>query len=219
MDRSSRSRSVAVDASGERDWWLRTLLVLQAPRAVFVALRDDSEEAAGERAEPVLAVILLAGIAGVLSTGAAGRLMDDPDYDAVLVAVWAFVGGGLYGVAGYWAIGGLLHRSLRALGSRGSYRRARHLLAFAAVPVALSLALWLVKIALFGGDLFRSGGSDAGAAGDVFDAIELGFVAWTIALLVVGVRAVQSWTWGRSAAAVAGALVLPVAFAVATAVS
>ena len=138
-----------------------------------------------------------------------GSCMDDQDYDAVLVAVWAFIGGCLYGVAAYWALGGLLHGSLRALGSRGSYRRARHLLAFAAVPVALSLALWLVKLALFGGDLFRSGGSDAGAGGDVFDAIELGFFAWTVALLVIGVRAVQGWTWGRSAAAVAGALVAP----------
>jgi len=212
MDRSSPSPSV-VAPSPERDWWLRVLLVLQAPRAVFVALRDDSEDAAGYRSEPVLAILLLAGMAGVLSTGAAGRLMDDQDYDAVLVAIWAFVGGGLYGAAGYWALGGLLHRSLRALGSTGSYRRARHLLAFACVPVALSLAVWPVKLALFHGDVFRSGGSDSGAGGAFFALVEVGFVAWTVALLAIGVRAIQNWTWGRSAAAVAGALVLPVAFA------
>jgi Yip1-like protein len=211
MDRSSPSPS-AVAESGERDWWLRTLLVLQAPRAVFVALRDDSDRAAGERSEPVLAVILLAGIAGVLSTGAAGRLLDEPDYDGTLVAIWAFVGGGIYGVAGYWALGGLLHRSLRALGSRGRYRRARHLLAFACVPVACSLAVWLVKIAVFRGDAFRSGGSDSGAPGDVFAAIELGFLAWTVALLVIGVRAVEGWTWARAGSAVAAALVLPALF-------
>jgi hypothetical protein len=210
MDRSSPSPSV-VEPSPERDWWLRVLLVLQAPRAVFVALRDDSDETAGFRAEPVLAIVLLAGVAGVLSTGAAGRLMDDPDYDPVLVAIWAFVGGCIYGVAAYWVVGGLLHRSLRALGSAGSYRRARHLLAFASVPIALSLAVWPVKIALFGEDLFRSGGSDSGARGDVFALVELGFAAWTVALLAIGVRAVQNWTWARSAAAVAGALILPVA--------
>ena len=27
-----------------RDWWLRTFLVLQRPRPVFVALRDDSKQ-------------------------------------------------------------------------------------------------------------------------------------------------------------------------------
>ena len=39
-----------------RDWWLRTLLVLQSPRSVFAALRDDSREAAGARQEPIIAI-------------------------------------------------------------------------------------------------------------------------------------------------------------------
>ena len=34
-----------------RDWWLRALLVLQRPRPVFVALRDDSKESLADRAE------------------------------------------------------------------------------------------------------------------------------------------------------------------------
>ena len=49
-----------------RDWWLRTLLVLQRPRPVFVALRDDTKESASDRSEPVLLIVLLAGIATVL---------------------------------------------------------------------------------------------------------------------------------------------------------
>ena len=53
-----------------RDWWLRALLVLQRPRPVFVALRDESKEAVSERAEPMLAIVLLAGIAS-------GALDDD----------------------------------------------------------------------------------------------------------------------------------------------
>src|SRR5262249_19798031 len=97
MARSSPSPSAAADTSGTRDWWLRTAPVLQAPRPVFRALRDDSAQAAADRAEPVLLVILLAGAVGVLSTSTAGRLMDDPDYDGLLVAVWTFIGGSLYG--------------------------------------------------------------------------------------------------------------------------
>ena len=57
-----------------REWWLRTVLVLHSPRAVFVALRDDDPEAAAQRSEPVLLIVLLAGIAFVLSTHAAGRV-------------------------------------------------------------------------------------------------------------------------------------------------
>jgi hypothetical protein len=209
MDRSSASSAAA--PRGERDWWLRTALVLQAPRAVFLALRNDSAEAAADRAEPVLLVMLLAGIAGVLATSTAGHLMDDPDYDGVLVAIWAFLGGGLYGVAGYWLFGAILHGGVKALGSHGSYRRTRHVLAFAAVPIALSLVLLPVKLAIFGDDLFRRGGSDSGAGGDAFGALEVAFLAWTVALLLVGVRAVHGWSWRRTAAAVGAALALPAA--------
>ena len=63
------------DRTAAREWWLRTTLVLQAPRAVFVALRDDSNDAS-DRAEPVLLIVWLAGMASVLSTATAGRLMD-----------------------------------------------------------------------------------------------------------------------------------------------
>jgi hypothetical protein len=194
-----------------RDWWLRTFLVLQRPRPVFVALRDDSKESLADRAEPVLAIVLLAGMAAVLSTAAAGRLMDDSTYDGLLVAVWAFIAGSLYGMFGYFAVGALLHGGGKALGSQGSYRRARHVLAFAAVPIALSIAVWPVKLAVYGESVFRSGGSDHGAGIDVFDAVEIALVAWAAVLLVIGVRAVHGWTWARAAAACALALVAPVA--------
>jgi hypothetical protein len=208
MARSSRS-SVA------RDWWLRTVLVLQAPRPVFAALRDDDPESQAERGEPVLLIILLAGTAAVLSTTAAAHLLDDPDYDGVLVAIWAFLGGGLYGIAGYWLLGAVLHGGVKALGSSGTYRRSRHVLAFAAVPLALSLILLPVKLALFGGDLFHRGGSDAGAAGEAFAVLQVVFTAWALGLLVVGVQAVHGWSWGRAAGAVALAAVLPVGISLA----
>jgi hypothetical protein len=201
-----------------RDWWLRTLLVLQRPRPVFVALRDDSREALGDRAEPVLAIVLLAGIAGVLSSAQAGRLMDQPDaYDNLLVAVWTFIAGSLYGGVAYFVLGALLHGGARALGSQGTYRRSRHVLAFAAVPVALSLIVWPVKLALYGDDVFRSGGHDGGTGGHVFTALLLGFVAWSAVLLVAGVRAVHGWTWGRALAACAVAIAAPAFVALALA--
>jgi hypothetical protein len=196
-------------AHGMRDWWLRTLLVLQRPRPVFVALRDESRESLSDRAEPILLIVILAGIAGVLSTRTAGSLLDDGDYDGVLVFFWSFIAGGLYGVFGYFAVGGILHGGVRALGSEGTYRRSRHLLAFASVPLALSLIVWPVKLAMFGGDVFRSGGSDSGAGGAVFEVIWIGFVLWSATLLVIGVRAVHGWTWARAGAACALAVIVP----------
>ena len=199
-------------AQGGRDWWLRTLLVLQAPRPVFAALRDDTPEAAADRAEPVLAIVLLAGIAAVLSTRTAAHLMDDnSDYDATIVAIWALIAGSLYGATAYWLLGGFLHRGAVALGSAGSYRRARHVLAFAAVPIAFSLVLLPVKLALYGADVFHRGGSDAGAGGKVFVALQLAFFAWAAALLLVGMRTVHGWSLARAGAAVVAAAALPAA--------
>jgi len=180
----------------EREWWLRTLLVLQRPRPVFAALRDDSEAAAGARQEPVLALVFLAGIASVLASGTAGRLRDNAsqDFDALLIAVWAIVGGGMYGVFSYFAVGVLVLLVLRLLGSGATYRQARHVLALAAAPVALwFLAVWPVQLAYFGRDLFRSGGDDTGTAASVFDAVGAAFLLWALALLVVGILTLRTY--------------------------
>jgi hypothetical protein len=198
-------------AHGVRDWWLRTALVVQHPRPVFVALRDEKSGAVADRSEPVLAIILLAGIALVLATGTAGHLMDDTDYDALLVAVWAFIAGSLYGIGAYYVFGAFVHGAVKLLGSQGSYRRTRHVVAFAAVPLVLSLVLWPFKLALYGEDVFRTGGSDAGMGSHVFEALFGLFVAWSLALLVVGIRAVHGWTWARAAAATALAIGVPAA--------
>jgi hypothetical protein len=191
----------------ERAWRLRTLLVLQRPRVVFAGLRDDADDAAQARQEPILALILLAGIAGVLTTSVARGLLDNAELDGLLVAVWAFIGGGFYGVAAYWLLGAFLFGAAQAFGSLGSYRRARHVIAFASAPLALALlVLWPVGIAAFGTDLFRTGGADTGTGGAIFALGEIAFAAWSVALLAIGVRAVHGWSWARSGATTALAL-------------
>ena len=197
----------------QREWWLRSLAVLVAPRAVFAALREEAREDLEARQEPLLAIVYLAGIAGVLASSVAGRLYDDPEIDAPLVAVWSVIAGGIYGFATYFVAGAALYLGARGLGSLGSYRRARHVLGFAAVPLALSLALWPVRLALYGGDSFRSGGSDSGAGGDVFTVLTLAFVAWSLVLLAVGVKTVHGWSWARALAALGLVAAVLVAFA------
>ena len=144
----------------DREWWLRTLVIFQAPRAVFAALRNDAPEDAEARQEPVLALVLLAGMAGVLLAPSTGRLLDESlvDNSTAVVAVLIFVTGGLYGTATYWLGGAALYVGLRGAGSKGRYLRARHILAFAAAPLVLGLVfVWPIRIAVYGSDLFRSG--------------------------------------------------------------
>jgi hypothetical protein len=181
--------SAAVESRGtpRREWWLRAVAVLAHPQATFAALRDDSDEAAEARQEPILAIIFLAGIAGILSTSLAGQLMDDTAFDNLNVVVWAFIGGGIYGALVYF-VGGLFVFALgRGIGANCSFRQARHVVGLASVPLVVSLVLvWPVRLAIYGDDVFRSGGSDTGAGDKVFELLVLASFAWSLALVAVG---------------------------------
>ena len=201
----------------ERSWWLRAPAVLVAPRAVFVSLRDESEAAVEARQDPLIAIAGLAGIAGVLGTPVARHLLNDASFSASLIPVWAFLGGAVYAVAVYWLGGGLLHGAARRLGGLGSYQRARHVLALSGAPLALSLlTLWPVRIAIYGQNLFRTGGTDWGPGDRAFGGLFYLALAWCAVLLVIGVRSVHGWSWPRSVATVALAAALPALIVLAT---
>ena len=72
--------------SPDRAWWLRVAAVLLSPRPVFHALREEDPEDVAARGEPILLVTWLAGAAAVLATPTAAGLLDDPDYDALMLA-------------------------------------------------------------------------------------------------------------------------------------
>lgn len=197
------------ELSPDRAWWLRVPAVLLSPRSVFFALREDDPDDVAARSEPLLLVVWMAGAAAVLATPTAGALLDKPEYDGLLVAVWAFVAGGLYGAVGYLLFGFALFFGARLVGSVGDFRRERQLVGFALTPLALSLlVLFPVRLALYGGNTFREGGPDEGAGEAVLLALQLAFVAWSLGLLAIGVRVVHGWTWLRTLAALGAAAAL-----------
>jgi len=183
------------EAVPQRVWWARAALVLVQPVAVFEELRDDSDEAAEARQEPVTALVILAGIAGVLSTTFAGTLVDQPDYGTVDIVLWAFVGGALEGAALYFLFGLVVYVGGAAAASAWTYRHARHTLAYSVAPLAVSLPIWAVALT-----------SDRGTAFDVVRAL---VICWCAALLVIGVKTLHAWTWQRTLAGTALPLLFP----------
>ena len=211
------STDLAPTPALERNWWLRALAVVVAPRAVFASLRDESDEAAEQRQDPLMAIAALAGISVVLVSPTFRRMLNDGSVSLVLIPVLAFILGSLYAVTVYWLGGGLLYGATRRLGSEGGWRRSRQVLALAATPLAISLlTFWPVRIAVYGQDLFRTGGDDYGRGDAIFGGVYLSIVAWSVWLLLVGVRTVHGWTWPRAAAAVALAAAFPALIVVAT---
>ncbi|HKG10816.1 MAG TPA: YIP1 family protein [Gaiellaceae bacterium] len=178
---------------GEREWWLRAALVLWDPRGVFEAMRRDG---ADERQEAAAALVGLAGLFAVLSTPRFAGLLDEPEVDGWSVAVFAFIGAAAYGFVGYFVLGAALK-----LASGAPYRLARHVVAYAAAPLALGvLFLWPVRLAAHGSDLFRAGGADEGADGTFFALADLGLALWSAGLLVAGARYAFRLSWARAAA-------------------
>jgi hypothetical protein len=193
----------------ERGWWRRLPLILVRPEEVFATLRDSSDEQAEALAEPMVAVTILAGTAMFLSTATAGQLFDEPEFDWLLIAVEAFFAGVLVALQNYWLGGAALLLGLRSLGSPSRYRTARQIVGLSTAPFVLALfVVWPLRIAIFGGDLFRSGGSDEGTAGVVLNVVDAVFVGWALVLAVVGVRTVEEWSPARAVGATAFAATL-----------
>jgi len=189
-------------------------MVFTDPKTVFAWLRDDTDEAAQARQEPVLAVGFLAACAGVLTSNGISHALDDFGLDGVDLAVVILFATLIYGIVGYFFFGALVYVGEQLADGLGSYRRARHILAFACAPLALSLVLWPLRLALYGADNFRSGGSDSGTGGAIFEGIESAVVVWCFALIVLGIRTANGWSWRRTAiAAAVPALVPALAFA------
>jgi hypothetical protein len=195
----------------ERNWWLRAPAVLVAPRAVFLSLRDESVDEVDRRQEALTALIGLAGISIVLGTPVARTLLNDTAFSPAIIPVWAFVGGAFYALLVYWVGGGLLFGAARRLGSLGSYRRARGIVALASAPLALALfTLWPIRIAIYGEQYFKTAGDKDWGPGDrFFGGLFYATIGWSLLLLLIGVRAVHGWSWARTTVAVALAAALP----------
>jgi hypothetical protein len=188
----------------EREWWSRLPRLLVAPSEVFAELRDESREAGDARQEPLVAVALLAGVAMFIGLVAVEPPFRSTDYDfsAFNLVLESILGGALVALSNFWFGGALVYLGTRGLGALSGYRLARHIAGLATAPFVLLLVSSMpVRLALYGTDLFKAEGRDAGAGGDLFVAIDALVLVWTLALLLVGIRVTQRWSWGRAAAA------------------
>jgi hypothetical protein len=187
----------------EREWWTRLPRVLYAPASVFAELRDESVEAADARQEPLTALVFLAGIAMFLGLFA----LEQPyeryrELSALVLTVEMIFGGAAVALTNFWLGGAVVYLGMRGLGAETGYRLGRHLAGLATAPFVFVLLVAVpFRLGLYGMDLFRNGGSDTGAGRDVFVAIDGIALAWTLVLVLIGIRQTQRWSWARSAGA------------------
>ena len=213
-DTEALSGSDAAQARVRR-WWRLVPRVLTRPTDVFVALRDDDETDVDARSEPILAIVIVAGMAGILLTPAWGTLIDEESLDWIVLAVVTFIGGLFYGAAGYFLLGFVVWIGARAVGLDTGGRKARQLVGFAALPLALSIVVTLPAVVLvFGYDWFRTGGSDDGSGRVIVLSVGLAFALWSLGLIALGLRTTFGLPWRGVVGALALAAVIVAAIAV-----
>jgi hypothetical protein len=213
-DRVGAERAAAGETAA-REWWRRVPRLVTAPRSVFEALAEREEADVDARSEPVLAITILAGMAAMLLTPAWGEVMDDSTVDGLVLVVLTFIGGLLYGAAGYFLLGFVVWLGAKAVGVETPFRIARQVVGFAALPLALSLVVLVPAIVFgYGEDWFRTGGDDEGAGRAVVVAIGLAFVAWSLVLVALGLRTTFRLPWQGVVGALGLAGVIVAAFAV-----
>jgi hypothetical protein len=156
------------------------VLVLSRPTQVFTALRDGSDASASDRQDVVVGLAFVGGVAAAL--GSARGALDD--LDVLETIVWVIVTGFAYGFIGYWVLGWALSFVVPRLGGGGTRRLTRHVLAFSLSPLVFALVAWLI-----------------------FDPLLLLLAAWSLVLLVIGLRVVYGWSHARASAAAALAAV------------
>ncbi len=213
-DRVGAERAAAGEAAA-RAWWRRLPKVLTTPRGVFAALAETDDLDVDARSEPVLLIVILAGMASIILTPAWGTVMDDGTVDGLVLVVLTFVGGLFYGAAGYFLLGLALWLGAKGVGVEAPFKIARQLVAFAAVPIALS-AVVVVPVIVFryGWDWFRTTGSDTSGERDAVVGVGLAFMAWSVGLVALGLRTTFRLPWRGVAGALLLAGVMVAAFAV-----
>ncbi len=198
-----------------RRWWRLVPRTLTRPTDVFVALRDDEDVDVDARSEPILAIVIVAGMAGILLTPAWATLIDDESLDWIVIAVITFIGGLFYGAAGYFLLGLVVWLGARAVGLEAPSRTARQVVGFAALPFALSLVVTVPAVLVaFGYDWFHTGGSDDGSGRVVVLSIAIALALWSLGLLAFGLRTTFELPWRGVAGALALAAVIIAAFGV-----
>ena len=188
---------------------------LTRPTEVFVALRDDEEVDVDARSEPILAVVIVAGMAGILLTPAWATLIDEESLDWIVIAVITSSAGCSTERRATSCLAGRVAGRARGRPRDSPSRTARQVVGFAALPFALTFVVTVPAVLVaFGYDWFRTGGSDDGTGRMVVLSIAIALALWSLGLPAFGLRMIFQLPGRGVAGALALAAVIIAGFAV-----
>lgn len=142
----------------------------------------------------VLFLAALTGVSQVLDRASFGSLGDTVPLSTILLA--ALLLGPVSGIVALYVGGALIAWTGRWIGGAASAEHIRTAIAWASVPIAASLLLWVVDLSVIGESMFTTSLVEGGAAGwmmiSALGAVVLGI--WSLVLLFKGVGEAQGFS-------------------------
>ena len=146
----------------------------------------------------VLALAALAGIANTLSRASSKNMGDR--MDTLSIILFSITLGPIYGIFGLYVISAVTRSAGHMLGGTASALHMRAVLAWASLPIACELALWVPKLILGGSEMFTKRTPTLDAKPDLntyFWAIlvvEILLIFWTFVIALKGIALAQKFS-------------------------
>ncbi len=175
--------------------------------AIWLHPRQSMQELVlKHRFSTLLILALLSGIAQTLDQASLENIADKipENFHPGLVLLGIILVGMLMGIVGLFAFSFALHISGKWFGGKAPLQHLWVAVAWASVPTAVALFLWIPEWLLFGPELFSANTPRLDASEGLtialicFALTELTLMVWSLVLLVATVAEVQALSIGRT---------------------
>jgi hypothetical protein len=166
-----------------------------SPRQVFKFINDYQYD------KYVIVLLVLAGVAKALERASSNYYGDTKEIWEIVVT--CVVVGGIFGWITYYLFAGIISWTGKWMEGEGNTESILRIMSFAMLPSIMALLILLIKVVIYGDDVFRSP-EETGTGllmslwSYFFDFIHVLLAFWSIFLFVIGISEVQKLSIGKS---------------------
>ena len=170
--------------------------IWMSPRMVFKFVTDSNYNGL------TTSLLIFAGIVNALYSASVKNIGDHLSLPIVLIV--CLIGGGIFGWIYFYLYAALLSWTGKWLKGAGNTRSLLRMMSLAFIPSLVLILLFIVRIALYGNEVFQSNidifakGAPTIAAYAFFTFVETAIGVWTLGILIIGISEVQKLSIWKS---------------------
>ena len=170
--------------------------IWMSPRMVFKFVTDSNYNGL------TTSLLIFAGIFNALYSASFRNIGDHLSLPIVLIV--CLLGGVIFGWIYFYLYAALLSWTGKWLKGAGNTRSLLRMMSLAFIPSLVLILLFIVRIALYGNEVFQSNidifakGAPTIAANAFFTFVEIAIGVWTLGILIIGISEVQKLSIWKS---------------------